>query len=446
MTGAFSFISYGTIVVFQFYGLFQIYVPSSTTASFSYYRQELSFLPNLVTNLISFTITAILSGFIVEKWHVAEDHFITTISHLKFLRSLHENILDNIPSGVIVINRDYTIMYANKMAMHILEVSLEKLLRKPVTDYLNLQYSLESTTSVSRKEIEYRSPSTGKTKNLGYSIHSLNVAPKNRVWIFLFQDLTDMKRMQKEIEEAERISFVGRIAANIAHNIKNPLGAIYGAGQLIEMENPPSPVFKKIASIILRETGKIDSIIQDFLKLSLAGFNPSSEKTIDPAREIKKLCQKFSEENDGNRLYSINLREIHHVPMIRINPQDFEIVVWNLLLNAADAMPKGGNIDVNLEQCSLEENDSKVTYVRISVRDFGLGIPNELHDKIFQPFFTTKPRGTGLGLNIVSQIVKKYGGFIELKSAQGEGAEFSIHFPAAQTQNVNKNIPCPDRL
>ncbi|MGC8718619.1 MAG: two-component system sensor histidine kinase NtrB [Thermodesulforhabdaceae bacterium] len=444
LTGAFSFISYGAILVFQFYGIFQIYIPSYTTVSSDYYKGNLSFLTNLFTNLISFTITAILSGFLVEKWHVAEEHFKTTIYHLKFLRSLHENILDNIPSGVIVTNENLKIIYANKMAMQILELPPDKLLRTPITLYFNFEFDLENITSIRRKEIKYKSPLTGEEKILGYSIHHVNIVPKSQVWILLFQDLTETKRLQKELEEAERNSLVARMVANIAHNIKNPLGAIYGAGQLIEKEESASPVFKKIASIVLREAQKIDRIIQDLLRLSLVGFNPSSRQIVDPCIETKKLCQKFYEENKDKKIYNINFNTTTQVPMININPQDFEIALWNLLLNASDAMPEGGNIDISVQQNSI--NNSDFPYVCISVRDYGHGIPEELQEKIFQPFFTTKPRGTGLGLNIVNQIVKKYGGFIELKSREGEGAEFSIYFPAISVQDFKNTTLCPDRF
>lgn len=446
ITAGFCYIAYGLILICQYYGIFQVYASHLVTLSLNYPLENFSFLSNLITNMISFSITAILSGFVIEKWHIAEEHVRSTIYQLRFLRSLHENILDNIPSGVMVINSDKLVIYANKMATHILGLPKDKILKQPLVNYFYFEFDLEKITSITRKEIEYKNPSTGETKIIGYTIHILSIAPNNHVWIFLFQDLTDLKRLQKEAEEAERMSFIGRIASNIAHNIKNPLGAIYGAGQLIEKETVANPVFKKIASIILRETQRIDNMIQDFLKLSLAGFIPAFQTTIDPLSEINKVCHKFLREHNNKSLYNINIMDDPYIPAININPQDFEIVIWNLLLNAKDAMPEGGNIDITFNVTSVPLNGSGSEYLRLSLRDYGHGIALEIQEKIFQPFFTTKPRGTGLGLSIVSQIVKKYGGFIHFTSTQGEGTEFSLYFPIANSQAIKNLSPCPDRL
>jgi PAS domain S-box-containing protein len=220
LTGALCFISYGFILICQFYGVFQVYHYHHTRVEHTLLNNL--FIPNLVVNIVSFGITALLSGLFVEKWHIAEEHFKNSLSQLRFLRSLHENILDNIPSGVMVINQDRNIIYANRMAEQILGVPVNKLLKSSIDDYIKFPFKLEDVTSFARKEMNYTDP-TGETKILGYTIHSLKLSQKAWILIFLFQDLTEVKRLQKNVEETERMSLIGRIAANIAHNIKTLL-------------------------------------------------------------------------------------------------------------------------------------------------------------------------------------------------------------------------------
>jgi len=424
LTGALCFISYGFILICQFYGVFQVYHYHHTRVEHTLLNNL--FIPNLVVNIVSFGITALLSGLFVEKWHIAEEHFKNSLSQLRFLRSLHENILDNIPSGVMVINQDRNIIYANRMAEQILSVPVNKLLKSSIDDYIKFPFKLEDVTSFARKEMNYTDP-TGETKILGYTIHSLKLSQRAWILIFLFQDLTEVKRLQKNVEETERMSLIGRIAANIAHNIKNPLGAIHGAAQLIKEEDPLlSPVLKKAGDIIIRETKKIDAIVQDFLKLSLASLPVSSKDPIRVSSEIEKICHKFYTHNSQSNSYRINIKnELPNHVQIDVNPSDFEVVIWNLLLNAADAMPNGGNIDVKISPGS----ESLPQYIEIAIRDYGAGIPTEIQEKIFQPFFTTKAKGTGLGLSIVNQIVRKYNGLIYVTSKPGEGSTFFVRFP-----------------
>jgi len=424
LTGALCFISYGFILICQFYGVFQIYHYHHTRVERALLNNL--FIPNLVVNIVSFAITALLSGLFVEKWHIAEEHFKNSLSQLRFLRSLHENILDNIPSGVMVINQDRNIIYANRMAEQILGVPVNKLLKSSIDDYIKFPFKLEDVTSFARKEMNYTDP-TGETKILGYTIHSLKLSQKAWILIFLFQDLTEVKRLQKNVEETERMSLIGRIAANIAHNIKNPLGAIHGAAQLIKEEEPLlPPVLKKAGDIIIRETKKIDAIVQDFLKLSLTSLPVSSRDPIRVSSEIEKICHKFYTHSSQSNSYRINIKnELPNHVQIDVNPSDFEVVIWNLLLNAADAMPNGGNIDVKISPGS----ESPPQYIEIAIRDYGAGIPPEIQEKIFQPFFTTKAKGTGLGLSIVNQIVRKYNGLIYVTSKPGEGSTFFVRFP-----------------
>lgn len=433
LTGAICYIAYGLIIVNQFYGLFPVHVFSTNVTS-AHELKNVPFIPNLLSNMFSFFITASLSGLLVDKWHIAEEHFKASLSQLKFLRSLHENVLGNIPSGVIVINHDKTIAYANKMAGHILGIHHEKLVKRHINDFINFDFGIDEVKHLTRREIECQNHSTGESIILGYTLHLVPISPKSHVWIFLFQDLTDIKRLQKEIEEAERMSFVGRIAANIAHNIKNPLGAIHGAAQLIEKEFSYDPTVKKAAEIILKETKKIDRLVRDFMKLSLSSLPSEHIETVEILHEIQKICQEFQTQTGFSSRYSIVVKNEATKPLrVSINPTDLEISVWNLLLNAVEAMPNGGDIEITLKTCSKNPNGSSsdgLNYACISIKDHGKGISPDIKEKIFQPFFTTKPGGTGLGLTIVNQITRKYSGFIHLTSIQNEGTEFNLYFPA----------------
>ncbi len=418
ITGAIAFLLYGALLDLQYYG----YIDYPNFTKFPKKPDVEVFLHNLLINIAIFFITGLLSGFFVERWKIAETRLKTSLSNIRSMRSFHEKILNNIKTGVIVSNKEFDIVYANPYASEMLNLQISDFKGK------NLKKLFPSVThSVSREELEYFDPKTNAIKIMSYSIYPIEENKDNKGWVFLFQDLTKEKWMEKEIKEAERFSFAGKVASEIAHNIKNPLAVISGIAQMMLRQEPQNPTFNKLLEILAKEVQKIESTIKSFLILSKVTFSDQGSVRINLHDELKQLVDNFLNAKNLKNNYLLVLKnEIPANVFLNGNPSEFEIMIWNILENAVEAMPSGGNIEISATLESQKENPT----VRIDIRDYGEGIKKEIADKIFEPFFTTKPKGTGIGLTIVNQIAKKLKGSVKCCPLD-RGTLFSILLPVS---------------
>lgn len=228
----------------------------------------------------------------------------------------------------------------------------------------------------------------------------------------------DLWAMEAEVKRVEKLAAIGEMAAGLAHEIKNPLASMAGAIQVLKDEVPHSGDNARLMGIVLRESDRISSLVNEFLMF--ARPQPGNRKIVALKDELIEIIKQFETSNAHRKpdiRKSIN-SDIH----VEIDPEHFRQVIWNLLLNALEAMDKPGQIDVTLY---AQDN----TYACITISDNGCGMSEDIQQSIFDPFFTRKAKGTGLGLSIVQRILTSYEGLIDVQSMPGQGSTFTVKLP-----------------
>ena len=222
----------------------------------------------------------------------------------------------------------------------------------------------------------------------------------------------------ERMKKADRMINVGQIAAGLAHEIKNPISGTLSALQIAINEFNLSESEKEILKEMRSQLMKVDRIIRELLQ-----FARPKPLNLVPVEIVHLLARSFSllEPKLKAKKIKVNVHVDESIEPLNLDPDRIQQVIVNILLNAIDAVKKGGEIKIELMQ---DEN-----HVKLSIQDNGPGIPRDELEKIFEPFYTTKPGGTGLGLAICKQIIESHNGKIEVKSEQGKGSTFIILLP-----------------
>jgi two-component system sensor histidine kinase HydH len=246
----------------------------------------------------------------------------------------------------------------------------------------------------------------------------------------LYESLEDalgkVRKTQDLLVQSEKLAALGEMAARIAHEIKNPLTVIGGFAARLAREvdggDRIHPQTARYAEIILKEVKRLERTVQQ--ALSFSREEVSDFQKIDINTEVRDVLRMFRDELEESGIRrEVDLSK--NIPEIAVDPDQIRQVLWNLVANAVQAMGKGGTLTFVTRPAREEEGDGVV----FLIRDTGGGIPHDVVHNIFNPFFTTKPKGTGLGLPIVHAIVDKHGGTIQLDNREGEGVTFSIFLP-----------------
>ena len=233
--------------------------------------------------------------------------------------------------------------------------------------------------------------------------------------------------------QVEKFSTLGTLASGLAHEIKNPLAGMRLIAQGLERELQG----KQLESIkrMKRQIDRIDNLIKKFFSYVKPHL---SNRVSCPIKDTLREVEALIEENLKKKEIKL-VKEIPAGLRVKVDPHHFQQILLNLLLNAIDALDRGGTIEVKAGLSKIEQSDNNSPYVFISVKDNGVGIDEEEIDKIFYPFYTTKSEGIGLGLFIVHQLVKENRGLIEVKSEKNRGTEFIIYFEQGKDEIFKGN-------
>jgi two-component system sensor histidine kinase PilS (NtrC family) len=366
---------------------------------------EKDFLYNIFSHMLALYLTAYLIGYLVTRIEKRD-------TDIEDLTLFNREVIENTPSGLFTTDLVGKILIFNKAAEEITEIARIKAYGRNVSEIFPFTGLIDEDRLI-EETVEYG----GKKKVIGLTVSRMKDAKgKDIGFIGIFQDLTEIKRMAKEIQSKEKWATIGELSANIAHEIRNPLASLKGSIEMLR-EDAISPVHKdKLMSIALSEMDRLDHIMADFLTYS----RPSTLElqNCDLCFILDKTLDLIASRTQQN----ITIQKNYSGPLvIEADPPKLEQVFLNLGINALDAMPHGGSLEVGVA--------SKGGMIEITFKDTGEGIGPDDQEKVFYPFFTTKSEGTGLGLSIVHRIIEDHKGRIDLSSSPGNGTAFSILLP-----------------
>jgi len=375
----------------------------------------------LVTVFVHFTallLTAILSGTLADRWRLSEVELQKRQIDLDELEKYNRMILAHISSGLMVVNLAGKIRSFNRAAVEITGYSLEDVYDRDVEElfhgfvlFRDGQYNL-----VSRAEGAVENKN-GQMMVLGYA----TTATKDRHGydaglLVTFQDLTQLKIVEEQLQRADRLAAIGRLASGMAHEIRNPLASISGSVQLL-MESNLTVENRRLMGIVVREADRLSLLLSEFL--SYARPQP-------PKIEYVNVSEKF---DDFLKLLSADER-FKGIELLTDYPDNLHLwldgaqlhqALWDISVNAAEAMQGVGFLRLSLKPNGI-----------VLLEDSGPGIPAEIKDRIFDPFFSTKDKGTGLGLATAHSLVEAQGGTIRVSDSELGGTVFSLNFSPLQ--------------
>jgi two-component system sensor histidine kinase PilS (NtrC family) len=430
-----SSILYGTLLDLEYY---QILLPIGGRQLYFLDYQSTYVLYLITVNMVAFYLVAILSSYLAEQVRSKEEELKRRIIDYRQLERLYKHIVQNVVSGLITVDGGGRITSFNRMAEEITWRKFEEVYQEEIDSLFPGLSAWSRSVGGNSGEgwNRFRLPrwetrfqrKDGVPLILGFSISPLKDSSDREIGnILIFQDLTRLREMEEHLKRSDRLAAIGKMAAGIAHEIRNPLASISGSIEILKDEVGNSPQNQQLMEIVLREVNRLNSLIADFL-LFARPISARKEK-IHLNRLIEEILQMFIHSPDFTPQIRLET-QFQDDLYIQGDPHQIRQVFWNLFINAAQAMPEGGTLRVDLRRNSpsapLSEGRS---YGEVAVSDSGAGIGEEERGKIFDPFFTTKERGTGLGLSIVHSIVESYGGKITVQSQVGQGTTFRILFP-----------------
>ncbi|HXG86247.1 MAG TPA: ATP-binding protein [Pyrinomonadaceae bacterium] len=364
-----------------------------------------------------------------------------TAKTLANLRVLHERIVESIRSGLITTDLEGNIYTFNAAASEITGFRVSDMRGKSIYSlfgniHLPIADSLDATDTGDnppRFETDVLTPD-GFAVRVGYGVSPLFAETGEKTGLILtFQDLTEIRTMEENVRRKDRLAAVGRVAAGLAHEIRNPLGAMRGAIQVLQSTTPPESSHASLMEIILRESDRLNKIITNFLTYARPRVSNFSEIDVREAVDDTFMLLKPSPDIKENHRLETDLPDAPL--MISADPTQLKQIFWNLARNSILAMPDGGALKIKLEETANGR-------IRILFEDTGCGMSPAQVEQLFEPFSASTTGGTGLGLSIVYQIIRDHSGTINVRSRENAGTTITVELPKEfRPQNNSSDAP-----
>jgi two-component system sensor histidine kinase PilS (NtrC family) len=361
---------------------------------------------------------------------------------LNDIRAFSERVIDSISSGLVTIDLQHQIISFNRAAEEITGFNEVQVVGKHLNAlFPTISEQIEAGKDVllsghglSRLNLD-GTTAEGKQIQLGFSISPLTTVTGEITGLVLpFQDLTDVMRLERDIRRQDRLAALGRAAAGIAHEIRNPLASMRGAVQVLGNDSRLSDEDAQLVNIVLRESDRIDRIISDFLMYARPRQPEKEAVNLNHLLEETLTLLRYNSEIDSSK-YQLRAVPCDDPALIYADPGQMRQVLWNLARNAIKAMPDGGAFTITLQR------SSDGAQIQVDFTDTGIGMTEEQIERIFEPFSSYSTGGTGLGMSVVYHIINEHRGKIDVKSEVGRGTTITLLLAAyTETRALEKAV------
>jgi two-component system, NtrC family, sensor histidine kinase PilS len=396
-------------------------------------------LYTVVINVFAYLAVGILAGSLAEGMRTADVKLERASTEIRNLQALNEDVINSLMSGLVTSDYDGRILTFNRAAEQItgrlaadtVGQNASEVLHLPASFLASLEADLDRSHN-RRADYAYQRADS-RTIDLGLSATYLVTPGGPAGFLFNFQDVTNVRKLERDARMQHRLAAVGEMAAGIAHEIRNPLASISGSIQILRQELSLSEEQGQLMDIVLRESERLNGIIRSFL--AYARPQRYAVTRLDLARVVRDaavLLRNNAEVGEGHRIET-------DVPSDEVwfeaDEGQIRQIVWNLASNGLRAMPDGGRLRLVVRRETLPgaEAGAAESDVVLEIQDEGVGMAPDDLDNIFQPFHGTFAKGSGLGMAIVHRIVSDYGGEVQVTSKPAAGTTVRVRLPARAT-------------
>jgi two-component system sensor histidine kinase PilS (NtrC family) len=414
--------------------------PASTTIFLSEPGRGIYFL---VAHLVAMVAFALLSSYLSERIRAQGRELVERRGAVARLKALNENIIGSINSGLITTDLSGLINFMNPGGQEIIGHTQQEVEGLAVESLLDLEPGF--LQEIRKRLVDHRrlrferyfKTRDGRTIFLGTAVSNLrDKAGSPLGYIFIFQDLTEIRALEQEVRLNERMAALGEMAAGMAHELRNPLAAISGAVQYLRSDIGSRGETLELMDIILRESHRLDQTIKDFLTFARPGsFAPEAVDLVKLIEDNVKLLRKSPEFMPG---HSIETSYPSALVDCEADPNRLKQIFWNLATNGLKSMPDGGTLSIRID---FDEDGGNV---EVTFEDEGVGMDEELQERYFQPFSGNFHEGIGLGAAIVYRLVEEHGGKVYLDSSVAKGTRIRITIPRRNEPAAPMEMPRPE--
>jgi two-component system, NtrC family, sensor histidine kinase PilS len=394
----------------------------------------------VVTNVVAFLLVAVLSGSLAERLRAADRRLAQASTAIADLKAFNQHVIDSLTSGLATCDRTGRLLTFNRAAETIVGHAAGAVVGRVAWEVLQLpdafvaQLSGGSERPASRRvDYAYRC-GDGRLKEIGLSAAPLATPDGLSGFLLTFQDITEIRRLEREGRRRQRLAAVGEMAAGIAHEIRNPLASLLGSIQILRQELSLTEEQAQLMDIVLRESERLNETIRSFL--DYARPQRAAATTVDVGRVLHDTAALLRNSPDLHEAHEIIVDATPGEVWYDTDEHQVRQIVWNLATNGLRAMPTGGRLRLAARTdapAGIERG-----HLVLTVEDQGVGMTPDALDGIFQPFRGTFPKGTGLGLAIVHRIVSDHDGEIEVRSTPGQGTVVTVRLPLTLTTDGSR--------
>lgn len=389
---------------------------------------------------LALLVVGILGGALADQLQQADQSLREKELGLSRLQVFHENIVRSISSGVFTADATGCITSFNPAAEEATGYTVAQVAGRPWREIFNWHPDQESDellgdalSTTTRFEVEC-TRADGNRLILGLTLSPLHGQGTQTGLVGVFKDLTQIRDLEEEMRRKDWLASLGEMSAGMAHEIRNPLGALAGAMQMLRRDATGDETNGRLMDIAIREATRLDNIITEFLQYARPPALNLAEHDLNKVlAETLDLVQHEARTRSHIKIVTTLAAE---ALAAQVDQNQLRQVFWNMATNAFEAMPEGGQLTISTSCRHIDVAGRKSDVIEIAFQDTGEGIPKQNLDKIFLPFFTTKKKGSGLGLAAVHRIVDLHGGWIKVDSRAGHGSRFVVCMPRSGAAGV----------